>query len=99
MTVRIGFDMDGVLADFAAAFRDRGPFGRFFFESAHLGHELVATHADAAPHVCRVNGHAVLGEGFHPRVRVRIVAVDQRAVDIEQHGFQATAHAFAYDSR
>src|SRR4029078_952104 len=48
-----------------------------------LRQQLVAAHADERPDTREVHVPAVFAERLDPRLRVSIVAVDERAVDIE----------------
>ena len=49
-------------------------------------HELVAAHADRAAYLIVRNRDPVFGERVDPRARVGVVAVDERAVHVEDHG-------------
>ena len=79
--------------DLGAPLRDQLSQGRVLLDAAHRGHELVASHADAAPHHCGIHGETVLPEGFYPRAGMSVVTVDQRSVDIEEYGGQSFVHA------
>jgi hypothetical protein len=65
--------------------RDGGALRRVLGDPAHLGHQLVAAHPDAAAHLGEVDLDAMFGEGEHPGVRVGVIAVDEGAVDVEEH--------------
>ena len=78
--------------DFAAALRDLRAEWGVLLQPADLRHQLVAAHADAAPHVPELDRDAGLRECLYPRMRMCVVAVDQRAVNVEQHSFQGVAH-------
>lgn len=47
------------------------------------GKHLVAAHADPTAYVRDVHGDAVLAQRLRPRLRMRAVAVNERAVDVE----------------
>ncbi len=59
------------------------------------GKDLVAAHADHAPQLIDFDIDAVLFQRLRPRVRVRAVAVDQCAIDIEQQGFETAGDVIA----
>jgi hypothetical protein len=50
-----------------------------------LGEQLVASLADQRPQLLEGDFPAVTGQGLLPGSRVRVIAVDQRAVDIEKY--------------
>ena len=52
----------------------------------HVRDQSVAAHADGAADVIERHRDPGLAERIDPRLRVRIVAVDQRAVDVQDHG-------------
>ena len=51
-----------------------------------VGEHLVAAHADERPYAVEVDAVPSSGQRVHPRVRVRVVAVDEGAVDVEDDG-------------
>src|SRR4029079_13914309 len=51
-----------------------------------LGRQVVAAHADQWAHLLERDDVAVRTQRIHPRARVSIVAVDQRAIDVEEDG-------------
>ena len=50
----------------------------------------VATHPHEPPHLVERDRHAQLAPDVDPRAGVRIVAVDQRAIDVQQHRHAGT---------
>src|SRR4051794_37090653 len=71
--------------DVCAPLADRLALGRVLLHADERGQELVATHADQRANACELHLMAVLGERIDPRPRVGVVAVDQRAVHVEDH--------------
>src|SRR6185295_282105 len=70
----------------AAAGGDRLAFTRISREPADFGEQLVAAHADQRPDARELHVPAALGERFDPRLRMGVVAVDERSVDVEDDG-------------
>ena len=69
--------------DLPSALGQALPFRRVLFHADELREHLVATHADEGPHACEGHLVARFGERIHPGERVGVVAVHERAVDIE----------------
>ena len=72
--------------DLAPAARDLPAERLVLANVAHLRQQLVCAHPDAAPNAIELNGKPGLAERGDPRVRVSVVAVDERPVNIEKHG-------------
>ena len=74
------------LEDLSAPFGDSPAWRSFLVETGHRRHQLVAAHADAPANRVVVDRDPRFGERVDPRVRVGVIAVDKRPVDIEDHG-------------
>jgi hypothetical protein len=64
---------------------DRLPFGGGRVDPRYLREQFVTALADPTANFGELRLSPCLGQLPDPRTRVRIVAVDQRSVDIEQH--------------
>jgi hypothetical protein len=51
--------------------------------------QAIAAHADQLAHACERDLVAEFGESFDPCVRVGIVAIDERAIDVEEHSTES----------
>src|SRR6185295_13715978 len=74
------------LEDVLTPFRDLLSLRRILFNAGDERHELVAAHADRAPDRIVRRRDLLFGECLNPRACVRVIAVDQRSVHIEDHG-------------
>ena len=72
----------------AARFTDALGLAAFRIEPDELGENLVASLADQGPELLEGDDVPVRGERAGPCARVRVVAVDERAVDVEQNGLK-----------
>src|SRR5215210_848296 len=62
-----------------------------WIESGELRKHLVAAHADQRAHLLEGNDVPVRAQRVDPHTRMRVVAVDQRAVDVQQNGAERRA--------
>src|SRR2546423_1132292 len=78
----------GLLVNFGA------PLGQLLTDFALVayadcpGEELVGAHADQRPYNAKRHVVASFREGVHPGLRMRVVAVYERAVYVEDHAFE-----------
>src|SRR2546426_12071049 len=61
---------------------------RLVIAADELGNELVGAFADQPPYGLKWNMKPKLFEGFGEGARVRVVAVDERAVDVEDDALE-----------
>src|SRR6185436_16323204 len=71
--------------DLRAAVADPLPVRALAGQPRHLGEDLVTSHSDEPPHLIELGAEPELLQRIDPGARVRVVAVDQRAIDIEYH--------------
>ena len=77
--------------ELAPLLRDALALALFIVEPDDLFEQLVAALADHRPHLLVWDIVSVPMQHFDPGARMRVVAVEQRAVDVDQDGFQTGA--------
>src|ERR1051325_5375887 len=65
-------------------------FYKFFLREKD-GQQLIAALADLMAHLCKRNLTPEMSERLLPRARVQINRIDQRPVNVEDHGFRHQA--------
>src|SRR5262249_50229669 len=68
------------------------PFLTVGIDAGQLRQQLVRPHSDQRTDRLRPDLETRLAERIRPRLRVRVVAVEQRAVDVQEYGLD---HAIA----
>ena len=73
------------LQDGDASLGDRATFDRISVDPDEITKELVAAHSYLPADLFEGGRHTVRAQGAQPTLGVRAVAVDERAIDVEQH--------------
>src|SRR5262245_46646045 len=72
--------------DRSAALVDRTPLDRALVDVRDLSEQLVATEADLRSQQLEGNAAPMTPKRIEPRVSMRVVAVEQGSIDVEQYG-------------
>lgn len=88
-----------LLEDSVLPLANRLAVTRVALEADERRDELVTPHPDERPHVIERDIHPVFGERTGERRGMRIVAVEERPVDVEENAFEASGYHAGTNSK